>query len=879
MWIERLELVRFGAAANERVEFGQNTLNLIEEQTEQNEFLIPAVVLAILYGFETESVTVPARIGDVSKFQPSEAGSGQFAASMECVQGGRHLRISRNFENDKLTVFDTSDSEKDITDEFVSDAQQAIGEVLTKLSREQFWQNCFLLGTEPSNGLSGPEPIANALKRIVDPNSPMHGKASAVEVLEGYLNQFPYKSIQIKIDFLIHELEQQKLELQRKAKSLEQDRKETVALVEKIGALGSKLDAKSEKADANEYFQLCLRAAEIDGQVLHLRAQHVRLKGVIQELARIGTMDTFPVECQQPIEELWKRRSSHVLDYRNLEQELAPKIEEYEAYEREVTARWEKLQSFTPEQAQALKASADNYLSLAKELNESKQQREMQEKGRKEGDVDFSKYEEMRRTILSLETHDANDAKSYSALIAGFRKQLASSEKGKSKAESVISEIEEQRRTKAEANAMLKIFKPTLLRQPELEAAQADLERHVARIEDLHGRIRNLEGRIEALAQRAGIADGSKLLEYITDYSAAGPQLQELERLDQLILQRQAACDQLKGDFDPFFRQAGRAGQEINDESIARLSEDVISCLRDFRSLNSTFGTLKLSKQQLEFLAAEIRGIDEALQELFTRAGVSDPTNIEASYTEFYGRIARYHHRQTLEGEIAKAKEKYGFNPGTEELHDVLADLEKERTQAWGRIHELVDLVPEIAEAKPPAAKELESLRSKPVDPELKRLREERDEVQRKVKMFYNDYDEQYTTTLAMIEAVDHQLNTSRSCKFGLELAREVLEQLLMDDLTKVLPKGAVPKDAKGEALPLILDASAMAHGDLDFSLVLRFIVSIIAPSRQTILLSNSRKLSFNRFSPILNVSPVPVHFAWRKPVESAGFYQEAVSD
>lgn len=879
MWIERLELVSFGSAFNEKVEFGPNAVNLVEEQTEQAELLIPAAVLAILYGFSDKNAGIPKLIGDITKFRPKEVDEGSFVASMDCLQAGRQLRISRNFSNNRLTVLDCTDKEKDITEEFMGGDSDNVGEMLTKLSQEEFFKNCLIVPVERQASLGAPQGVAQALRTIMDRSSPIYGKAAAVDVLEGYLNQFPYKTIQIKIDFLIHELEQQKLDLKRKAASLEQERTEMVPLLEKVANLNPDMQGKLQNADANEYFQLCLRAAEIDGQVLHLRAQHVRLRSIRHELDRIGRPDDSSGECQRPIEELWKRRIAHIDDYRTLEQELAPKIEEYEAYEKEVTQRWDKLQTFTPEQAQSLKASAETFAALSKELVELKRQEEKLGGESKEGSLDLSKYEEVKRTMQALEPRDANDAKSYSALIAGFRKQLAASEKGKAKAEAIITEIEEQRRTKTEANAVLKIFKPTMLRQPELESAQSDLERHVARIDDLLGRIRNLESRIEALAHRAGIEDGSKLLQYVQDYSAAGPQVHELERLDQVMAQKQAAYDGLKAEFEPFLEQAGRADQEINADNLMALAEDVASCLRDFRSLNSTFGTLKLSKQQLDFLAQEIRGIDEALHELFSRASVNDPANIEASYTEFYGKMAKFHHWQSLHEEITKAVDKYGFDPGSDEIHRVLGDLENERTSAWSRIHELVDLFPEISDQSPPGLDELNTLRSKQVAPEIQDLRDERDGLQRKLKGFFNDYDEQYASVLSMIAAVDRQLTTSRNCKLALELAREVLEQLLMDDLAKVVPKGKSIEDSKGEALPLILDAGCLTQDDLELSLALRFIIGVIAPMRQTILLSNSSRVNLGRFSPILNLSAVPVHFVWRKPLETDSFFQRVCPD
>ena len=50
MWIERLQFNGFGTAFDERVDFGHNALSVVEEQSEPDELLIPAAVLAISMG-------------------------------------------------------------------------------------------------------------------------------------------------------------------------------------------------------------------------------------------------------------------------------------------------------------------------------------------------------------------------------------------------------------------------------------------------------------------------------------------------------------------------------------------------------------------------------------------------------------------------------------------------------------------------------------------------------------------------------------------------------------------------------------------------------------------------------------------------------------
>lgn len=877
MWIERIELIGFGNALNEKVDMGVSGITFVEESKEHSSLLLPAAVLAVLHGRQEDLRSMPLELSDINRFRPKGQTVTAFVVKMNCSLSGRRITISRNLNDNSLTVCENSDERRNVTAEYVVNNRLSLGEKITDLGSDAFFSQCMVMASPFEKKERGCDGVREIIDDIVSANSPSHVKATAVDVLEKQLNQFLYKSIEIKIEFLIEELEKQKLELARKCEALKDERKKVVPLLTELTNVSVQREPEMVTLYSEEYFRLCIRTAEIDGTMLKLRSQHVRCRSMEEELARIGTVDAVFIDMQSQVEDLWTYRSQKIDEYQRLEQQLLPQIANYETNEIEVTKRWEKLQTFTPEQAHSLKAMAERFMSKESELSELTTERVLAENRAKQLNIDMSKYEEVKRTILSLDERAANDAKSYSSLIFGFRKQLASSERGKSRAEATIAEIEEQRRAKAEDNAMLSIFKPTALRGEELESAKEDLVRHQDRIKDLKERIFNLESRIQGLAHKAGIADGAALLKRIEEYAAADPQLHELERLDHLIGEKQRLCDELEAEFMPYFKQAGRLNDKITAESVSQLAANVLNCLRDFKAINSTFTTLKAAKKELESCASEIRTAEKTLKVLFGKAHFDKPQDIEGCYSDFYGEVAKFHHRQVLVDELAKSKEKYGFAPGSEQIYKVLADLEQERIDSWKRIHDIVDQFPWIIDQLPPMSGPDSEIK-KPSQ-QFERLTKEEGVLICKIKELFANYDEKYLPLLSRIDLIDRDLTKAKNTKMALELAREVLEQLLIDDLTKVYPSSSFDQAGSSESLPLIIDAGILPKDELEFFLVLRFLINVIAPKRQTIVLVSSKKLRSTRFSAIINASPVPANIAFLTPIDADNRLKPTYSD
>jgi hypothetical protein len=865
MWIERIEFTGFGTAFDEKVEFGQNAFTIVEEQNEIDELLIPAAVLAILYGFADEKDGVPDTIGDINKFRPRSDPGAPFAATMDCIDEGRKIRILRSFPDNRLTILERGRERRDITQEYLEAKDEPLGSQLTSLSRAQFVDKCMFISAHPASG--GDEATRVALQSALNSNSQCYAKAAAVNVLADCLNHFNYKSVKVKIDFLIEELERQNLELRKKAEALGEERVAMIPLLSRLPVIQPELDSETKHSAAHEYFIRCLRAAEIDGQVLQLRAHQVRLNNINRELASLGAMEGFPIELAEQVEDLWLGRQAKLEDLRRLEQEIAPSMQEYELREREISQRWGRLQSFVPEQVESIKIMAERFLTIDEELQELKQMRDEQQGIVSAANIDLSRFEDARQTIQSLDARDANDAKAYCALIAGFRKQLVSAERGKSRAEAIIKEIESQRRAQTESNALLKVFKPSNLRQSDLELAQSDVQRHVARIEDVQGRIRNLQLRVDALAKRVGIEDGAKLIEDIQAQASAGLELQELDRFEVLISQQEASRTRLKSEFAPFFKQAGRLDGEIDSKSASELAQDLSACLSDMKNLNKKFNSFRSVKQQMDFLNSDLRSAEQLLAESFARVGIEDCRDLESCYTEFYAKVAQSHHWQALMEDLERAKERYSFALGLTDVRALINDLEVERYECWQRIYELVDNFPEISDQAPPSGAALKEAATHSVDSKKQVLLQERDTLTRQLKGFFDHYDEYYPNLISRIDAIERELALARNSKLALELAREVLEQLLIEELTKLLPEG---EEDPEDALPLIMHAANITQEDLELALVLRFLISVISPDRQAILLNNSRKINLAKYSPILKASPTPINFVWRKPMRTA---------
>jgi hypothetical protein len=873
MWIERIEIVGFGVAPKERIEFGDRTVNLFEEATEHNKLVIPAVVLAAFYGADPENETEINEHLRVSSFKAHREIEAPFLVSIEFYVHNRKLRLTRNLNDDKIMILDRSNNDTDVTHEFVKDGGPGeAGEVITGVDREKLEELCLLLPTA-SGGKGADQPLFSFFKNITNGGSPIVSEAEAVQLLDQSITQFPYKTISIKIDLLVDELEKQRDEVKKKIASLAAKRSGIVPTIARLREIEPYVGNEEKHQRAREYFKAFLRAAEIDGQVMQFRSHQVRLQSMKKELVRLGSLQDFTIESQRQIEELWTRRNSRLTDYHALADEVTPKIVQYEQQEMASKRKWDALHDFTPEQAEVFAQMAKNFETMQQELDDFQSQlTQKQELLSQQPNVDLAKFERSKRTMQVLEPQDANDAKSYAALLTGFRNQAAESDRGKWKSESLVKEIEEQRQAKTESSPIFKVFKPSTLRQKELEAAQADAERHTAKLNELKVKITGLEQRLAQLAAKAGVADGSLLVQHINDYTAASSQLKELDILDQMIESRRGSIDRLRIDLEPYFKQAGRkVPAQVTVQMANDFASELQSCINDQARLEVGFEKAKISREQLEFLLSEVRNIEEILAQLFANAGLENPGDIETSYTEFYAKVAAYHHWRLLEEEVGKTEEQFGVE-GAEDFTDKIIALEEERRETWERIRYLVEHYPEIAEQSPPKLNEPELSQD-----DYDSLLNERDQLELEVKSILGQYASEYPGLADKLEGIERELARTKANQLSLELARTKLNSLLTDDLSALETSTVEAYAHTGDSLPLFIDAAGLGQeSELELAVVLKFLAAVLASKRQVILIASPSQFDANRLSQSVVGPEQSVRFCLRMPASADGSLQRA---
>jgi len=875
MWIESIEVTGFSASPRDKVEFGRSAVNLLEEVTDQAKLMVPVAVLAALFGtMANDDEGVDERL-KVKRFHARDEFEAPFQVVIDFVIDDRKLRLFRNLLNNEAVIYDRANHTTEVTNEFVRDGL-SLGETITGCDRTRFEKACLLLPIQAGARRHEEHLVLDFMTNIASDGSPLFQEAQAVHTIDELINHFPYRTINVKVDFLIDELNRQKVDVEKRLEHYFSRRRATLPLIARLREIEPQVEVEEKRLLADEYFRACLRAAEADGLIMQLRTQRARLQAKRRELAKLDTLQPQTVESQRQIEELWHRRLGRLGELNVLTEEVGAKISEYDQLEQANQGEWASLQGFTRENAQALQEIANRFATMERELDEFNfQLSQRQISLSKQSNVDLKKFEICRKTMQALEPQDANDAKSYAALLTGFRNQAAEADKAKWRAESLIKEIEEQRRSKAGVSPLLMVFKANTLRQKELEGARADLQRHSAKLEEWKAKIAGLEQRLHLLAKKAGVEDGELLVKHIHEYGMASNKVKELDILKQMIEARERNMESLQAELEPYFKQAGRKIEGISSQSAKDLAENILHFCNSVVSIENDFAPVKEHKEQLQILKAELDNIDEILAQLFANAGVENLEDVDASYAEYYSRVSAFHHSRALEDDIEKILEQAGLHESGEDINAKISRLEQERRTTWERIQFLVDNYPEIAEQTPPTGEQLAREGSPVVSEETLQLMSECDQLRAQVRAFFSQSENEYSILTEKLQAVERVLARTESNKLALELAKTKLNQLLERDFSRQAIESLPPLQGAFEELPYFIDVNCLGHGDIELCLALKFL-GVFARKRQIILLCNSHKLNVNRLIQSMALEEEQIKCCQRTPSTRDGSLQKA---
>ncbi|CAN5403738.1 hypothetical protein BH10CYA1_BH10CYA1_00750 [soil metagenome] len=770
MWIERIDFAGYGNISGEKIEFKDNKLNLVVESNEYGKSTIASAVWAILYDFPDTG----AQPGEREARKPSAVSKMPYIASIDITTNGTRLKVIRDFSDGAVQIVDRDQKNKDVTKQFRGPSgEDQVGLKLTGMTREMFRSTCFVGQRElDEHAFSGDSDLTSLFQGIADTSSSATNAGTAIEVLEDALHHFPYKGKRNKVEAVMRDLEGQYYELSDKIKKLESDKSQIGVDIRRVVKLGSEITDDTEQSGANEYFELCLEAADTDNRLIQAQTTIAKVSEFRQEMSSLGTMDGFPLTSVKRVEELWTRRQSRHADYDRYLQEMAPQLREYESHEKHTQDRFDGLNEFTTDEGKRVGVLAVSLYNMQAELEDLCQRR---------GDLDDSGESAPAPVLVqqSLDETDHENARSYIALIESFKEAITEAESKVDRNRMLIFDIEEQRKTKK-----VMFMMPGSNKKKEAEQAEAEIEKSRKQIDELNTKIRGLEARLDVLGQKIGMSSGRQLTAQLTGQSTPqsgkGIDARSSEGLDQLIAARQTSLSQIQAELEPFFVKAGRQAWDINPESATELADHITKYIEEQRQINSTFSAVKQSKQQLEFLANEIKVIDDQLKEIFSNAHLESSENIEEMHQQFFSKLASFHRWQVMSTELRKMESDMssGFTP--DELPPQVERLETIRMEIFARMQELIEQYPVIAEMAPPMSppRRMNLGGSYSSKMYLDDLRRERDELTVRVRTVSMNHDQTYLTAVEELEQVSRELNNVRRAKTALELARDTLHKL-----------------------------------------------------------------------------------------------------
>lgn len=834
MWIERLEFIGFGNLTGQRIEFGKNKLCIVVQPNEYGKSTIAEAIWATLFDYPDWDPSLPGSRPGVERKPMSGAA---FKSVLDLLLPDRHMRLIRNFQERNLKVLDLSKdlgkANADITAEFAEAiASDEFGLKLTGLSRNLF-QRCCVIGQRQLDHtpFTGDRGLSSLLLNIADSGGTSSNVFEAIAKIEEALAHFPFRGKTYIVTELIDNLENQREQLADTLRRLENDRQSCDRDVERLSEVEDRLQAKVKELSADEYFQLCLEAADIESRLTRAQEKQLRVQDLQNLVRSYARYEFFPIDRQKDIEELWISRQSRLSDLRRLEGEVKDKSVQTQIKDLEYRERTEGLENFSVEDAQVLSSLARTLKEVTADLEELKERRQTELKRVQKLGIDIEQLTDVRHSLLSLEPKDLEEARGYRDMVVSYRERYVEAERNIERARTMVKEIGDQRqqfvriaerffwpclavaiaslgaflyfaRVQHMATSESPVSMSLLLyvffcavaassfwggrkirsnfRINEQQIAQTDEDKQCAVAQEILAKMSTAESRIEELARKAGLDSGDRLIKYMQEYGVFSAQLKELDLVDHMLAAKQMHILKLTQQLGDFFRQASLQVEEITAKEAMKLSESVTRYHDDIRRNDASMGFLDHRLSEIRFLTDEVRHAESLLSDHFHRAGLNF-TGVQEGYYQWTEAVLAYRRWETNKLEMQRLEEDTTTELTPSELPRVIERLEAKRNDLWARMRELVETNPDIANMPPPMGdslissqgKEMSDLRSA-----VEELRRERDELTVQLRASMKNYQDNYLKTLEELESIERDLKHVRSQRTSLLLARDTFLRL-----------------------------------------------------------------------------------------------------
>jgi chromosome segregation ATPase len=823
MWIEGIEIENFGGISNRVVKFRRDRLNVVVEPNEFGKSTLAEAIWAVLYDYPSGRTTEDRLKGRDAR---KPLGGGVFKACVDIIWKDRMLRIVRDFSSRTVRVFDRGNSDVEVTNEFLSGANKdEVGAKLTGLSRELFQNTCFVGQRDLSENVLGESSrdLASVLQSLADCSGSSTTSATAIGVLDEALAKFNYDNSRGRIDRFVTELEQKQDDLKSFIQQLEAQKQSVSAELQRVEQLDIQIAEKAGHSKVEEYFELCMQEADLDGRLIKAQERLVQFGELRQQFAGVMQYENFPADREKSVEELWTRRISRQIDYARMRDELQNGERSLQEKKKQIVESWKGMSEFAYEDAQTILSLGRSMQTCLSELSDAKQKREAEKKRLIEAGIEIDGLSGVRKTLLNLDAREVDDAYAYNAQIKGSKDQIQECERAVWRARMIAQEIEEQRKTsvatwRGTMHALILFFiilacvvgaaftmRATVgdgmfyagvglligtiigviavaslisvasrTRQGDYAQAKEDEEKQSALGQELHTKIMGLEVRLEDLARKVGVSSGAELVKQIQEYGSTAAQLKELDLFEQIISSRMSQLVKLKEDLEPHFKKADRMLGQITPDDASKLASDINGYHDEMRSLDSTISLLEHKRSELQFLSEELREIEAGLKDQFSFARLAAPENLEQSYEEFGQSLVGYKRYLEIQADMDRMAQDFSGELTVENLQADIQKLQNQRDQIFNRMQQIMAEHPNVADMPIPDPGSAGIL---PASTSIDDLQTERNDLTVHIRAVTSQYDEKYLDTVEQLESVERDLQWLKRTKQSLELARKLFSQ------------------------------------------------------------------------------------------------------
>lgn len=294
-------------------------------------------------------------------------------------------------------------------------------------------------------------------------------------------------------------------------------------------------------------------------------------------------------------------------------------------------------------------------------------------------------------------------------------------------------------------------------------------------------KIQNLEAKLTSLALKTGCGTKDELIKYINEASTHDDVLSEQENRDQTLGNEEARMRKLQKDLAYYFEKAGRDSSVIDSQRAMDLSQEIAQYYKEKEAIENQFQEIRTARKQLDFLINEIADIDREIVTVLNRSGVEVAVGSDEDLETKISELLQVNtERQALLNEIARVEYDLTEYPDPADAinnmefeRDVLQDRIRNLIADNPELQSRPD--PETGAPQKAVIPWGASAADRSQNAETKAKKEE---LLVKIRTAMNYRDEHFLETTEELANIDHELTCARRAKIALTMARDVIKQL-----------------------------------------------------------------------------------------------------